>query len=52
MGEFSEHELNRLVGLVRRRADVPRVRSTEIRKIVLAMQSLAREGEAQLVATS
>lgn len=51
MVDMSEHELNRLVGLVRRRADVPRVRSTEIRKIIAAMQSLAAEGEA-LAATT
>ncbi len=52
MGEMSEHELNRLVCLVQRRADVPRVRSTEIRKIIIAMQSIEAEGEALAVPTS
>ncbi len=47
---LTEHELNHLVGVIRRRADVPRVRSSEIRKIILAMQAVAAEGEALLAA--
>jgi len=48
---MSEHELNQLVGSVRRRADVPRVRSSEIRKIILAMQAIAAETAVALAAS-
>lgn len=40
--------MKRLVEMVRARADVPRVRSSEVRKILEALHALAEEGAAKL----
>ncbi|WP_164681911.1 hypothetical protein [Fuscovulum blasticum] len=43
-------EITRLVEKVRARADVPRVRSSEIRKIIETLAALAGEGLIDLAA--
>ncbi|NTT88244.1 hypothetical protein [Tabrizicola fusiformis] len=41
---MSEEEMKRLVEMVRNRAEVPRVRSSEVRRIIEVLQAIANEG--------
>ncbi len=44
MAERSEDEMHQIIQMVRARADIPRVRSREIKQIIEALGSLINEG--------
>ena len=44
MDALSDTEMTKVVELIRQRADVPRVRSSEIKKIVETLRSLVDQG--------
>lgn len=44
MADMSEDQMHQIIQMVRARADIPRVRSSEIRQIIEALGSLISEG--------